>query len=308
MFEPPQLLLDTWVLFLSDMRLVKLMHSLLLFSLALPVVLLGLMGNLGLVVLIRAEGSLHTPMYYFLSHLALLDLCSCCTVGPVMLQGLMAGWVTLPSLACALQMFLFAAAADAECCLLAAMAYDRYALPPRAPCPPRLCLGMVLGSYMAGVASGAVHTSLAFRLPLCHSRILNSFFCDIPPVLALACADTSLNQALLLAICGTIQSITLLAILASYGLILGAVGQVGLCRAASTCSSHLAAVAVLYGTLIFMYLRPEGSYSAQADKMAAAFYTVAIPTLNPVIYSLRNTDVKGALAKQLLGRRHMWGN
>lgn len=286
--------------------------SLLLFSLALPVVLLGLAGNLGLAVLIRADRSLHTPMYYFLSHLALLDLCSCCAVGPVMLWGLLAGWAALPGPACALQMFLFATAGDAECCLLAAMAYDRYAavcrpLHYQAAVPPRLCRGLVLGSYAAGAASAAVHSGLAFRLPFCRSRALDRFFCDIPPVLELACADTSLSQALLLAICGAIQSVTLLAILASYGLILGAVGRAGLRRAAPTCGSHLAAVAVLYGTLIFMYLRPEGSYAAQGDKMAAAFYTGVIPTLNPAIYSLRNAVVKGALARRLLGGRRVWG-
>nr|XP_006127216.1 olfactory receptor 5C1-like [Pelodiscus sinensis] len=287
--------------------------SLLLFSLALPIFLLGLAGNLGLAVLIRAESSLHTPMYFFLSHLALLDLCSCCAVGPVMLWGLLAGQATLPGSACALQMFLFATAGDAECCLLAAMAYDRYAavcrpLHYQAAVPPRLCRGMVLGSYAAGAASAAVHTGLAFRLPLCRAHVLDHFFCIIPSVLELACADTSLNQALLLAVCGAIQSLSLLAILASYGLILGAVGRAGVHRAVSTCGSHLAAVAVLYGTLLFMYLRPEGSYAAQADKMAAAFYTVVIPTLNPIIYSLRNADVKGALAKRLLGRRRVWGD
>ncbi|XP_067408524.1 olfactory receptor 5C1-like [Emydura macquarii macquarii] len=279
---------------------------LLFFSLMLPVFLLGLAGNLGLVVLIRVERSLHTPMYYFLSHLALLDLCSCCTVAPVMLHGLLASQATLAGPACALQMFFFATAADAECCLLAAMAYDRYAavcrpLHYQATMPPRLCRGLVLGSYAVGATSGAVHSSLAFRLPFCRGHALDHFFCDIPPVLALACADTSLNQALLLAICGAIQSVTLMAILASYGLILGAVGRAGSHRAASTCSSHLAAVAVLYGTLIFMYLRPEGSYTPQADKMTAVFYTVIIPTLNPVIYSLRNADVKGALGRRLLG-------
>ncbi|XP_032626092.1 olfactory receptor 5C1-like [Chelonoidis abingdonii] len=284
--------------------------SLLLFSLALPVFLLGLVGNLGLAVLIWVERSLHTPMYYFLSHLALLDLCSCCAVGPVMLWGLLAGRAALPGPACALQMFLFATAGDAECCLLAVMAYDRYAaiclpLHYQAAVPPHLCRALVLGSYAAGAASAAVHSSLAFRLPFCHGHTLDHFFCIIPSVLELACADTSLNQVLLLAICGAIQSFTLLAILASYGLILRAVGRAGLRQAASTCSSHLAAVAVLYGTIIFMYLRPEGHYAAQADKMAAAFYTVVIPTLNPAIYSLRNADVKGALGRRLLGRRRI---
>ncbi|XP_061477754.1 olfactory receptor 5C1-like [Rhineura floridana] len=283
--------------------------QLLLFSCFLPIYLLGLGGNLCLAILIRAERPLHTPMYYFLSHLALMDLCSCCTVAPKMLLGLLKGHDTIPVPGCALQMFFFAAASDAECCLLAAMAYDRYAAICRplhygAAMPQRLCRLLVAVSYAAGVTSGVIHSSMAFRLPFCSAHTLDHFFCDIPPVLALACANTDLNQLLLLVVCGTIQSISLAAIIVSYGMILCTVGQSGSRRAISTCASHLTAVGVLYGTLIFMYLRPESTYAPQTDKMASVFYTVVIPTLNPGIYSLRNSEVKRAVRRRLA----KWGH
>nr|XP_028567461.1 olfactory receptor 5C1-like [Podarcis muralis] len=284
--------------------------QLLLFSFFLPIYLLGLAGNLFLAILIRAEQSLHSPMYYFLSHLALMDLCSCCTVAPKLLLGLLKGHDTIPLPACALQMFFFAAASDAECCLLAAMAYDRYAAICRplhygAAMPQRLCRLLVAVSCTAGVTSGAIHSGMAFCLPFCNANTLDHFFCDIPPVLALACANTDLNQLLLYVVCGTIQSSTLAAILTSYGMILCSVGRAGSRRAISTCGSHLTAVGVLYGTLIFMYLRPGGTYAPQTDKMASVFYTVVIPTLNPGIYSLRNTEVKRA-ARRRLGKWGRW--
>ncbi|XP_039196212.1 olfactory receptor 5C1-like [Crotalus tigris] len=283
--------------------------QLLLFSFFLPICLLSVAGNLGLAVLIRAEPGLHTPMYYFLSHLALMDLCSSCTVAPKMLLGLLKGYDTIPIPACALQMFSFAAASDAECCLLAAMAYDRYVAICRplhygTAMPQYLCRLLVVASYVAGMASGVIHSSMAFRLPFCGANTLNHFFCDIPPVLALVCADIHINQLLLLVVCGTIQSITLMAIISSYGIILCTVGRTGSLRAMSTCGSHLTVVGVLYGTLIFMYLRPDSTYAPQTDKMTSVFYTVAIPTLNPAIYSLRNTEVKQAVKKRLMSGRH----
>ncbi|XP_053159599.1 olfactory receptor 5C1-like isoform X2 [Hemicordylus capensis] len=281
--------------------------QLLLFTFFLLIYLLGLVGNLCLAILIRVERPLHIPMYYFLSHLALMDLCSCCTVAPKMLLGLWKGHDTISIPACALQMFFFAAASDAECCLLAAMAYDRFAAICRplhygAAMPQHLCRLLVAVSYLAGAASGAIHSSMAFCLPFCGANTLDHFFCDIPPVLALACASTDLNQLLLLTVCGAIQSFTLVAIMASYGMILCTVGQTGSWRAISTCGSHLTAVGVLYSTLIFMYLRPENTYASQTDKMASVFYTVVIPTLNPAIYSLRNTEVKHAIKRWLSKR------
>ncbi|XP_048343504.1 olfactory receptor 5C1-like [Sphaerodactylus townsendi] len=283
--------------------------QLLLFSIFLLIYLLGVVGNLGLVILIRAERTLHTPMYYFLSHLALMDLCTCCTVAPKMLLGLLKGQDTIPIPACALQMFFFAAAADAVCCLLAVMAYDRYAAICRPlhygmAMPQHLCCLLVAVSYAVGAASGVIHTSMAFRLPFCGARTLDAIFCDIPPVLGLICGNTDLNELLLFAVCGGIQSISLVAIMASYGMILFTVGRAGSQRAISTCGSHLTSVGVLYGTQIYMYMRPDSTYAPQTDKMTSFFYTVVIPTLNPAIYSLRNTDVKQAIRRRFSKQRH----
>uniref|UniRef100_A0A9L0I8N0 Olfactory receptor family 5 subfamily C member 1 n=1 Tax=Equus asinus TaxID=9793 RepID=A0A9L0I8N0_EQUAS len=250
-----------------------------LFLIFLPIYLVGLLGNVGMVLLICMDARLHTPMYFFLANLSLLDACYASAIGPKMLVDLLLPHATIPYAACALQMFVFAGLADAECCLLAAMAYDR----------------------LGGAVSAFVHTTFTFHLSFCHSREVNSFFCDIPPLLAISCNDTSLNELLLFAVCGFIQTATVLVIAVSYGFIAGAVIRMrsaeGRWRAASTCGSHLTAVAMLYGTLIFMYLRPSSSYALDTDKMASLFYTLVIPALNPLIYSLRNKDVKEALRR-----------
>ncbi|XP_005320990.3 olfactory receptor 5C1 [Ictidomys tridecemlineatus] len=277
-----------------------------LFLIFLPIYLVSLLGNMGLVLLIHGNARLHTPMYFFLANLSLLDACYSSAIGPKMLVDLLLPRATIPYAACALQMFIFAGLADAECCLLAAMAYDRYVaignpLLYTTVMSPRLCLALLGASGLGGAVSAFIHTTFTFRLSFCRSREVNSFFCDIPPLLAISCDDTSLNEVLLFAVCGFIQTATVLAIAVSYGFIAGAVVRMrsaeGRRRAASTCGSHLTAVAMLYGTLIFMYLRPSSSYALDTDKMASVFYTLVIPALNPLIYSLRNKEVKEALRR-----------
>lgn len=277
-----------------------------LFGLFLFMYLITVAGNLIIILAIIADAQLHTPMYFFLANLSLLDACYSSAIGPKMLVDLLLPHATIPYAACALQMFLFAGLADAECCLLAAMAYDRYVaignpLLYTTAMSRRLCLALLGLSCLGGALSAFVHTTFTFRLSFCGSREINSFFCDIPPLLAISCSDTSLNELLLFAVCGFIQTATVLAIVVSYGFIAGAVLRMrsaeGRRRAASTCGSHLMAVAMLYGTLIFMYLRPSSSYALDTDKMASVFYTLVIPALNPLIYSLRNTEVKAALRR-----------
>ncbi|XP_066110731.1 olfactory receptor 5C1 [Saccopteryx bilineata] len=279
---------------------------LILFLILLPVYLVSLLGNGGMVLLIRVDARLHTPMYFFLASLSLLDTCYSSAIGPKMLVDLLLPRATISYAACALQMFVFAGLADAECCLLAAMAYDRYVaighpLQYATTMSQRLRLTLLGASGLGGALSAFVHTTFTFRLSFCHSREVNSFFCDIPPLLAISCDDTSLNELLLFAVCGFIQTATVLAIAVSYSFIAGAVVRMrsaeGRRRAASTCGSHLTVVAVLYGTLIFMYLRPSSSYALDTDKMASVFYTLVIPALNPLIYSLRNREVKEALGR-----------
>ncbi|XP_029775472.1 olfactory receptor 5C1 [Suricata suricatta] len=274
-----------------------------LFLIFLPVYLVSLLGNVGMVLLIHVDARLHTPMYFFLANLSLLDACYSSAIAPKMLVDLLRYRATIPYTACALQMFVFAGLADAECCLLAAMAYDRYVaignpLLYTTAMSQRVCLALVGASGLGGAVSAFVHTTFTFRLNFCRSREVNSFFCDIPPLLAISCNDTSLNELLLFAVCGFIQTATVLVIAVSYGFIAGAVIRMPSAescrRAASTCGSHLTAVAMLYGTLTFMYLRPSSSYALDTDKMASVFYTLVIPALNPLIYSLRNKEVKEA--------------
>ncbi|XP_004375694.1 olfactory receptor 5C1 [Trichechus manatus latirostris] len=277
-----------------------------LFLIFLPVYLVSWLGNMGMVLLIRVDARLHTPMYFFLANLSLLDACYSSAIGPKMLVDLLLPHATIPYAACALQMFVFTGLPDAECCLLAAMAYDRYVaignpLLYTTAMSRHLCLALLGASGLGGAVSAFVHTTFTFRLSFCHSREINSFFCDIPPLLAISCNDTSLNELILFAICGFIQMVTMLVIAVSYGFITGAVIHMhsaeGLRRAASTCGSHLTAVTMLYGTLIFMYLRPSSSYALDTDKMASVFYTRVIPALNPLTYSLHNKEVKEALRR-----------
>ncbi|NXK91129.1 O5AS1 protein, partial [Formicarius rufipectus] len=265
-----------------------------------------LVGNIGLIVLIRLHVCLHTPMYYFLSSLSFLDLSCSSAITPKMLVNVLAQRKAISSLGCGMQMFLLAAYADAECFVLAAMAYDRYV----AICHPllypvamskRLCSSMVAGALLSGGLTSLVHTSFAFSLPFCDSREIDHFFCDIPPLLELSRSDTHLNEVLLATLCGFIQASTFLSIAVSYSCILSTVfhSQVaeGRYKAFYTCSSHLTAVGLFYGSLLFTYLKPKSSHSLGMDKAVSAFYTLVFPMLNPLIYSLRNKEVKGALRR-----------
>uniref|UniRef100_A0ABM5F7X6 Olfactory receptor 5AS1-like n=1 Tax=Pogona vitticeps TaxID=103695 RepID=A0ABM5F7X6_9SAUR len=193
------------------------------------------------------------------------------------------------------------------------MAYDRY----MAICNPLLypvlmsrkfCAWLVAGSYLTGSLSSLTHTYFTFHLSFCNSNIINHFFCDIPPLLALSCSDTHINETLLFALCGFIQTSTFMFILISYACILCAVLRIpsaeGRYKGFSTCSSHLIAVVLYYGALLFTYLRPSSSYVLDTDKIISVFYTVVFPMLNPLVYSLRNEDVKDSLSK-LLQRKMM---
>ncbi|XP_047375518.1 olfactory receptor 5AS1-like [Sciurus carolinensis] len=272
---------------------------------------LTLVGNVGLIVLANIHSSLQTPMYYFLSNLSFLDISYSTAIAPKMLVNFLASRKIISFYGCALQMFFFACFADAECLVLAAMAYDRYT----AICNPllyptlmsrRLCISLIVLAYFSGGMTSLVHVSLTFRLPFCGSNVVNHFFCDIPPLLALSCADTHINELLLFILCGSIQASTFMVIFVSYFCILITVLSIkssgGRSKTFSTCASHLLAVTLFYGTLLFMYLRPTTSYSPETDKVVAVFYTVVFPMFNPIIYSFRNKDVKNAL-KNLCGKK-----
>ncbi|XP_008271161.1 olfactory receptor 5AS1 [Oryctolagus cuniculus] len=279
-----------------------------LFLFFLVIYTLTVVGNLGIIILVNNNASLQTPMYYFLGNLSFLDISYSTAIAPKMLVNFLASRKSISSFGCALQMFFFACFADAECLILAAMAYDRYA----AICNPllystlmsrRVCISLVMLAYFSGSMTSLVHVSLTFRLPFCGSNVVNHFFCDIPPLLALSCADTHLNELLLFALCGFIQTSTFVVIFISYYCILITVLSIkssgSRSKTFSTCASHLLAVTLFYGTLLFTYLRPTNSYSLDTDKVVAVFYTVVFPMFNPIIYSFRNKDVKNALKKLL---------
>ncbi|VFV31414.1 olfactory receptor 1009-like [Lynx pardinus] len=275
-----------------------------LFLLFLSFYVINLTGNLGMIILIRIDSRLHTPMYFLLSHLSFVDMCFSSVVSPKMLTDVFAKRKAISFLGCALQQWFFGFFVAAECFLLASMAYDRYV----AICNPllysvamsqRLCIRLVVGPYVIGFMNTMTHTTNAFCLPFCGSNVINHFFCDMSPLLSLVCADTRLTKLVVFVVAGAVGVFSGLTILISYIYILVAIMKIhsvdGRRKAFSTCSSHLTAVSILYGTLFFIYVRPR----AKRDKVVSVFYTVVIPMLNPLIYSLRNKDVKDALKKML---------
>ncbi|XP_012501313.1 PREDICTED: olfactory receptor 1020-like [Propithecus coquereli] len=278
----------------------------LLFVVFLVVYMITVVGNLGMILLIKIDSRLHTPMYFFLSNLSFVDFCYSSVIAPNMLVNF---WVENPVIsfnACATQFFFFGSFAGIEGFLLAVMAYDRYV----AICKPllytvlmspHLSALLVLATYLAGFINAAIHTGFTFQLSFCCSDVINHFFCDVPPLLKLSCSDTHINEIVIFAFASFNELSCLLMILVSYLYILAAILRIhsaeGRYKAFSTCASHLMAVIIFFGTILFMYLRPSSSYSMDEDKVVSVFYTVVIPMLNPLIYSLRNKEVKASLSK-----------
>ena len=277
-----------------------------LFVLFLLVYGITVVANLGMILLIQMDPRLHTPMYYFLSNLSFCDVCYSSSVSPKMLADFLSEQKRIPYNLCAVQMYLFGTFADVECLMLAVMAYDRYV----AICNPllytmamsrRVCTQLVAIAYIVGLVDSAIHTCCTFRLSFCNSNIIEHFFCEIPPLLALSSSDTTFNEIMLLISSCCVVGCSIITVLLSYSYILTTILRMnsakGRCKAFSNCASHLTAVVVFHGTLLFMYFRPSSSYSMDTDKIASIFYTVVIPMLNPLIYSLRNKDVKDAMKK-----------
>ncbi|XP_003464257.1 olfactory receptor 5B2-like [Cavia porcellus] len=268
--------------------------------------LITLLGNLGMVALILLDFHLHTPMYFFLSNLSLVDCIYSSAVTPKVMAGLLTGDLSISYGGCAAQMFFFVAFASVDCFLLAAMAYDRYV----AVCKPlqysttmtkSVCTHMVLGCYTWGFVESTTHTGLTFSCSFCQSNVVHHFFCDIPPILALSCSAIYVNEVVLFILAAFNVSFALVVILISYLFILIAILRMhsaeGRKKAFSTCASHLTAVTMFYGTVIFMYLQPSSTHSMDNDQMASVFYTIIVPMLNPIVYSLRNKEVNKALEK-----------
>ncbi|XP_008692384.2 olfactory receptor 5B2-like [Ursus maritimus] len=268
--------------------------------------LINVVGNLGMMALILLDSRLHTPMYFFLSNLSLVDVGYSTAVTPKVMAGLLIGDKVISYNACAAQMFFFVAFATVENYLLASMAYDRYA----AVCKPLhyttimttgVCARLAIGSYVCGFLNASFHVGDIFSLSLCNSNLIHHFFCDVPAVMALSCSGKHISEVALVFMSSFNALFALLVILISYLFIFITILKMqsaqGHQKALSTCASHLSAVSIFYGTVIFMYLQPSSSHSMDTDKMAAVFYSMVIPTLNPVVYSLRNKEVKCAFKK-----------
>ncbi|XP_040824333.1 olfactory receptor 1509 [Ochotona curzoniae] len=265
---------------------------------------LTLLGNSVIIVTIVFTPRLHTPMYFFLSNLSFIDICHSSVTVPKMLQGLLLERKTIFFDSCIAQLFFLHLFACAEIFLLTIMAYDRYV----AICTPlhypyvmnmRVCVRLVFALWLGGTVHSLVQTFLTLRLPYCGPNVIDSYFCDVPSVIKLACTDTYLTGMLIVSNSGTISLACFLALVASYTVILVSLRKQsaeGRRKALSTCSAHFMVVALFFGPCIFIYTRPDTSFSV--DKVVSVFYTVVTPLLNPLIYTLRNEEVKSAM-KQL---------
>ncbi|XP_078503034.1 olfactory receptor 5J3-like [Lissotriton helveticus] len=279
-----------------------------LFWVFLMIFILTLLGNLSIITLIWISSHLHTPMYFLLSNLSVLDLCYCSVITPNMLANFLVERQSMSFSGCAVQMFIFVMLGSTEDFILASMAYDRYA----AICHPlhyssmitnKVCIYLVVGSYLGGLANSLVQTTFTFTSTFCGPNQISHFLCDIPPLLKLSCSDTTLNEVALFIVAGAMVFGCLTVILVSYLRIILTILKIrsseGRRRTFSTCSSHFICVTLFFGTVLFMYFRPSSKYALDQDRVASLCYTVMIPMLNPLIYSLRNQQVKMTILQHL---------
>ncbi|KAM9670908.1 olfactory receptor 5K3-like [Dama dama] len=278
----------------------------LLFLVFLTIYLITMVGNLGLVALIVTEHRLHTPMYIFLGNLALMDSCCSCAIIPKIIQNFFSKDRMISLYECMAQFYFLCLAETADCFLLAVMAYDRYV----AICKPlqhhtmmsqKLCAQMTAGAYTAGNIHPAIHVGFLFRLTFCRSCQINHFFCDVLPLYRLSCVDSFINQLMVLIFAGSVLVFTITIVIISYLFILFTIFKMkskeGKGKALSTCASHFLSISIFYGSLLFMYVRPNSVNDEDKDIPVAIFYTLVIPLLNPFIYSLRNKEVINAMGK-----------
>lgn len=280
----------------------------LLFPLCSAMYLVTLLGNTGIVAVSVLEARLHTPMYFFLGNLSIVDICYTSSGVPQMLAHFLLEKKTISSARCGTQHFFSLALGGTEFLLLAAMAYDRYV----AVCDPlryaavmglRLCAGLAAVSWLVGLANAAVETAVTVRLPTCGGHVLNHVACETLALVRLACVDVTLNQAVIVASSVVVLLAPCCLVALSYARIVAAVLRIcssrGRRKAFWTCASHLTVVSMSYGMALVTYMQPRSTASAEHDKVVALFYAVVTPMLNPLIYSLRNTEIKAALTRIL---------
>ncbi|XP_063115840.1 olfactory receptor 2B2 [Cavia porcellus] len=271
---------------------------------------LTIFGNTAIILVSRLDAKLHTPMYFFLTNLSLLDLCYTTSTVPQMLVNICSSRKVISYGGCVAQLFIFLALGSTECLLLGVMSFDRFV----AICRPlhysvimhqRLCLQLAAASWLSGFSNSLLQSTWTLQMPLCGHREVDHFFCEVPALLKLSCVDTTANEAELFFISVLFLLIPVILILVSYAFIGRAVLRMqsveGRRKAFGTCGSHLIVVTLFYGTAIYMYLQPPSPASKDRGKMVSLFYGIITPMLNPLIYTLRNKEVKGAF-RRLMAR------
>uniref|UniRef100_A0A8D0N1K5 Olfactory receptor n=1 Tax=Sus scrofa TaxID=9823 RepID=A0A8D0N1K5_PIG len=285
-------------------------HPALLCAVIFVIFLMALSWNSILILLIHSTAHLHTPMYFFISQLSLMDVMYISVTVPKMLMDQVMGMNKISAPECGMQMFLYLTLGGSEFFLLAAMAYDRYV----AICHPlhysilmnhKVCLLLVSGCWFLGSVDGFMLTPVTMTFPFCRSREIHHFFCEAPVVMKLSCSDTSLYETLMYLCCVLMILIPVTVISSSYSFILLTIHRMnsaeGRKKAFTTCSSHMTVVILFYGAAVYTYMLPSSYHTPEKDMVVSVFYTILTPVLNPLIYSLRNKDVTVALRKMLNG-------
>ncbi|XP_068929793.1 olfactory receptor 2G3-like [Petaurus breviceps papuanus] len=281
-----------------------------LFVVVLISYLLTLLGNTAIILVSHLDPRLHTPMYYFLTNLSFIDVCFTTSIAPQLLWNLKGPAKTITPIGCAIQLYVSLALGSTECVLLAVMAFDRYAAICRplhyaTVMHPRLCQSLAGIAWVSGLGNTLIQGTITLHLPLCGHRRLYHFFCEVPAMIKLACVDIHANEIQLFVASLVLLLLPLGLILISYVLIAQEVMKIRSAqawqKALRTCGSHLLVVFLFYGTITAVYIQPNSSYAHRKGKFITLLYTVVTPTLNPLIYTLRNKDMKGAL-KRLLGK------
>ncbi|XP_007955026.1 olfactory receptor 2T29-like [Orycteropus afer afer] len=270
--------------------------------------LMALSGNAILIFLIHSNAHLHTPMYFFISQLSLMDMMYISVTVPKMLMDQIIGIKKISVPECGIQMFLYLTLGGSEYCLLAAMAYDRY----MAICHPlrypvlmncKICFLLASGCWLVGSVDGFMVTPITMTFPFCRSKEIHHFFCEFPAIMKLSCSDTSVMETLMYLCCVLMILIPVIVISSSYSFILLTICRMksteGRKKALTTCSSHMTVVILFYGAAIYTYMIPSSYHTQEKDMVVSFFYTTLPPVLNPLIYSFRNKDVTGALKKML---------
>ncbi|XP_040280816.1 olfactory receptor 10A7-like [Bufo bufo] len=289
-------------------------EKVLLSILILTIYTMILLGNMIIFSVIRIDHRLQTPMYFFLRYLSILDICYSTVTLPALLVNAITGNRRISFNRCFTQLYFFVSLGGSECLLLAAMAYDRYV----AICNPlhysvimnkRFCSYLVGGSWFSGFLNSVLHTFMTSKLTFCEPRNVNHFFCDVPPMLKAACTDTYTSQSLLYVVSIFLGMTPFVFVIISYVKIISTILQirsaVGRRKAFSTCSSHLIVVTVFYVTANFNYIGPAPGDSFDIERLSSVLYSVLTPLFNPIIYCLRNKDVRRALAKALTGKYNL---